>query len=1107
MDVHWNEKHFVDEKDRAPEWLYLKPSVYLQQVIVRGIVEPWNAFNLTSQMAVKGPLSRAFHILKILYDLRLPSGEVVRELHSQCFHIQAHLLRPGAPKGLPSHGCLILSPALFWYNDELQFFQDGDILKTIFSPSCTPSMCPREMFLGMPTRMTGIKKSYQTNRHRSIDYGITLFLSQYDPEFILAFRSSLAKRFEVQKSQAADDSTFVHVFYRPRKYFTDFFPLISTYLLLMLYIYFSVSKIVMVKSKWGLALAAVVTMAAALAMTAGICAYLEMMPTFWGAELFPYLALIVGLENTLCLTRSVVYTPPNMDVRSRLSHGLSQEGYSFTKYFLLELTFLTVGYITLVPEIQEFCTFAFIGLFVDFYMQLFFYVPCLTFDLRRLGNEDKQRFSLMLFNSDIRQYKKYPKLTCPMMRIWPRLFVDNVRLFRVKSDSQIRDDKEDKDYVQKLRGHRRTTSAVSINHANDLKMSIRFRLLYYWTKTRFLQRAIMALFVVWTMWIAFIVHKWRIASTFSTGNVPSSISDGKASLTPTLDSGERFGISHRVLESAPLQWGEWQRRTFNWWPILFGEYNLSLSGHYITFLPPIVLKAVVPPNDVSIVSSGSADETKEKFAGGSSPSNAESELSSRIYNLETQMTAILVISGVFLFSTVTLFILYVCFSGRSHSRRVSVSQQPGNAAASESHKVRKRIGSKSFVESVPLVFSGHSFSIECIGIINPSTIISSCLEGKVIVWDASTGEKKSIIDRKTWFSVYAHSTEVATSSGYEPRRLDALRNRAVSTLNGVRSTGNGFSRTSVGSNDVFDREIHPPQIWCMAVKQKIIVLGCADGSVEIACSETSSVISVLKGSHSNAGVVHLQIRGGRIALVRLDGTLEFLDIRFSAEHPITVQHVQSVWCGRAHQMAITRLEVAPLSVITASHDHTLKVYDIRSSRLLFTLQGHNAPVLSVCVDRRTNILYSSCEAGVICAWDLEDGQLIRTVEDVFLTNESVELACTTSMLLGYSSDRHLWIWDKRTGQLYTRITPDTDSNTNKEMCCEERKCLIAMSDKLAATSCDVSVQFWDLDYKVMIKQVQINGSIDQLLALDERSVVCCSANHMYRINVPVIKLE
>jgi hypothetical protein len=68
----------------------------------------------------------------------------------------------------------------------------------------------------------------------------------------------------------------------------------------------------------------------------------------------------------------------------------------------------------------------------------------------------------------------------------------------------------------------------------------------------------MVLTVVWICWLAFIVHQWRLTGT--TSNAPTD---------------------------------QWQRRTFKWWPVLFGEYNISLSGQYITFLPPIVLKATV----------------------------------------------------------------------------------------------------------------------------------------------------------------------------------------------------------------------------------------------------------------------------------------------------------------------------------------------------------------------------------------------------------------------------------------------------------------------------------------------------------------------------------
>uniref|UniRef100_A0A914VSK8 SSD domain-containing protein n=1 Tax=Plectus sambesii TaxID=2011161 RepID=A0A914VSK8_9BILA len=437
VDVHWSDTVEVAPGNDVPEWLQLTPSVYLQQIVVKGKVDPWNQSTLTQEMAVKGPLSRAFTIQKRLREFVTASN--MRLDKQQCFHVHD---KPAMPL-LPDHGCLVLTPALFWENDEEKFFQDDDVIAKIFKPSCTPSMCPRELLLGMPTGMTGIKRKYSTNRQRDIDYSITIVLSQHRPEYISALKASLASlpEFEAIVSKGVDESTFVHVFYRPRKYFSDYFPLVTLYIVFLLYIYFSASKFEMVKSKWGLAFAAVLTVASTLTMTMGICAQLDITPTLWGAELFPYLAMIVGLENTLCITRAVVYTPPTLDVRSRLAHGLSHEGYSITKNFLTELVILAAGFFTFVPEIQEFCTFAVIGLVVDFYMQLFFYAPCLTFDLLRMGAEDKQRFSLMLFKSDPVELQVYPAIKCPMQRLWPRLFEGFEKsgqgLFRVKSESGL----------------------------------------------------------------------------------------------------------------------------------------------------------------------------------------------------------------------------------------------------------------------------------------------------------------------------------------------------------------------------------------------------------------------------------------------------------------------------------------------------------------------------------------------------------------------------------------------------------------------------------------------------------------------------------------------
>ena len=39
----------------------------------------------------------------------------------------------------------------------------------------------------------------------------------------------------------------------------------------------------------------------------------------------------------------------------------------------------------------------------------------------------------------------------------------------------------------------------------------------------------------------------------------------------------------------------WQRLPFTHWPMLFGLYNMSLYGQYITLLPPIQLSMTISP--------------------------------------------------------------------------------------------------------------------------------------------------------------------------------------------------------------------------------------------------------------------------------------------------------------------------------------------------------------------------------------------------------------------------------------------------------------------------------------------------------------------------------
>ncbi|KAI6224471.1 Sterol regulatory element-binding protein cleavage-activating protein [Aphelenchoides fujianensis] len=1092
IDVYWSAQLEVprSEASSIPDWLHKKPLFFIQQVVVKGTVEPWIG-NLSAEAAVRGSLSRSFDVVRLLEETKGRNG---RGLSDFCFwgSLSSGHLRDL----LPHKSCLLLSPTLFWRNQLELFAMDENVHETIFAPACSPALCPREILLG--TRSSGIKLHYRTNRHRSIDYAITLIQRRFDGDWRQRVVEELGQRFELEKSHAFDEETYIHVFYRPRKYVLDYLPLAASFLCVFGYFWFTVGKFEMVKSRQGLALAAFGTVFNTLISTAGICAHFELTASLWRAKTFPYLAVILGLENVLCISRSVVYTSPTLDVPSRLSQGLSFEGFSIVKFFLLESAFLAVGWATQVPEIQEFTVFAIIGLIVDLYMQLFFFCPCLGFDLYRMDADDKQRFSLMLFNADIRKLRNYPNPRCPARYFLPSFFAQKNRLVRTNSESNLQNDGST---TITYKGHRRASSIDrhGFKHVRESEMSNRLRLLYYWTKTRIVQRLIMLSFCLWVLWLAFVVHKWRVFEGLA----------GEAKNGTAYREGP--WISQHYLDTAPLE-SSWLRQTFAMWPSLLSEYNTSLGGQYITFLPPIVLKAVIPADD-PILTPLPSDRSH-------SPANADAldvedttnpELKNRVYWLERQMTTMLVFSALIPFTIVVIFTLYMCCWDRWTNFR------DARRSAALLHTNKQSMNKKGFVELAPLAFSRHEYPIECAAVQAPDVIVSASVNGRVFVWNAKSGELQHSVVRNfrpsadpsagttrqrvsSMINPPSAAAAAANSNSFVPNEPMPLRTESMTSS----SSANGTPTAAVRS-----------LVWCLAVRKNVIALGCSNGAVQLASCTSARVLGVFEQSPS--GVIHIELRGNRIFLVRLNGTLEILEFALR-DHPLLEDQTAEfsrLSASRMHTKPVSKLLCTTLHVITASYDHSLRIFDLRSMHISHTLNGHSEPVVSICLSKDESLLFSSCEGGRVCCWQMEDGRLLRSVDSPTATiagRQTVELACTSELLLGFGPSSRLNLWDIRTGEAVAELllrdhtTPLTlllDSAQEEAEESFETRFLAVLSDLHVATADFDSVQCWDLELRAVVKQVRLPGPVDDLQRLDAHSALCCSGTEMFRITVPL----
>src|SRR5579864_5621595 len=83
-----------------------------------------------------------------------------------------------------------------------------------------------------------------------------------------------------------------------------------------------------------------------------------------------------------------------------------------------------------------------------------------------------------------------------------------------------------------------------------------------------------------------------------------------------------------------------------------------------------------------------------------------------------------------------------------------------------------------------------------------------------------------------------------------------------------------------------------------------------------------------------------------------------------------------------HQHAVYSVAFDPQGETLAigSTDHTVKLWEARSGKLLRTLEGHQQPVYSVAFDPHGGTLASGSGDHTVKLWETASGKLLRTLE-------------------------------------------------------------------------------------------------------------------------------
>ncbi|XP_013887920.1 sterol regulatory element-binding protein cleavage-activating protein [Austrofundulus limnaeus] len=722
-----------------PDWYHGPPVAYIQQVLVKAAVSPWDS-NLVPVDVFRSPLGKVFSLLEEIRNHVHTDSSGIRSLESLC--LQVTDLFPGLRRMqsvLPEHGCLLVSPGNYWQNQRELFDSDPDLFRTIQKhepKGLHTSATLRDLLFGVPGKYTGVS---HYNKKRVVTYTITVVLSSYDASFLSSLRTRL-KQLHPSNNCSLRDDHMVHVHFKEEIGIAELIPLVTTYIILFAYIYFSTRKIDMVKSKWGLALAAVVTVLSSLLMSVGLCTLFGLTPTLNGGEIFPYLVVVIGLENVLVLTKSVVSTPVDLEVKLRIAQGLSNESWSIMKNMATELCIILIGYFTLVPAIQEFCLFAVVGLVSDFFLQMFFFTTVLSIDIRRMELADLNR--RLPAEAGLPPPKPGPLRTRevpPPPRPSPHTITLQTPAFR------------------------------------NLRLPKRLRVVYFLARTRLAQRIIMAGTVIW---IGILVYTdpagirtylaaqvseqsslgdpgggglpphLAVVPVFRGGDPTSTLSIHPAPdptpLPENQSQGHHSSARGGSLPQAPpavpqITWGAedeegWRRLSFRHWPSLFSYYNITLAKKYISILPVIPVTIHLRPQEA--IDTRHPQDTRH-------PPLSIPKVSA---DLQTDLTlykvaALGLAAGVLL--VLLLFCLYRVLCPRNYGQNgVAHGRRRRGDLPCDEYGYSPPVS-----EISPLLLRGHSMDIECLAS-DGMLLASCCLAGQIRVWDAQTGDCLTVIPKQ-----------------------------------------------------------------------------------------------------------------------------------------------------------------------------------------------------------------------------------------------------------------------------------------------------------------------------------------------------------------------
>ncbi|KAK5123065.1 hypothetical protein LTR85_003261 [Meristemomyces frigidus] len=283
------------------------------------------------------------------------------------------------------------SPLMYWNNSAQMIDSDDNIVQTVNDQSRTTSLLnvqlrPASVFAG---------KIFDRRKLKAADALVITLMNKVEDgvggKWNSEMKSLAAGRCENCTLFPGDGDVT-----RNRVYQFSFVPLSAqenialgfAYACMALYVLLSLRRLKAFHSRFGLVVTAITQMTCSILASFTICGILKINLSMIPQNAYPFVVLVIGLENMFRLINAVVAEPATMATDQRIANALGVVGPVSVATAAQNLLMLSLLTAFVSPGVAAFCAFACIATLFDVFFLLTFFVAVLNVDIRRFELQD-----------------------------------------------------------------------------------------------------------------------------------------------------------------------------------------------------------------------------------------------------------------------------------------------------------------------------------------------------------------------------------------------------------------------------------------------------------------------------------------------------------------------------------------------------------------------------------------------------------------------------------------------------------------------------------------------------------------------------------------------